>query len=183
MRPSFADPVLDSQACFRAVLDAMARPGTIHTLSGPDGTGLDPATAAVLLTLCDAETPVCPQIGTDTVTIPWLRFHCGSPIHGADDAEFIVTDRLDFASTLDGSDDAPEGGATVILQVEGLGQGTVLTLTGPGIAHRATLAVAGLPDDFVARWAENHARYPRGVDLILCAGTHVAALPRTVQVA
>ena len=58
--PGFAEPVADAQTTFRAVLDAMARPGTIHqvgaNLSPP--APLDPATAAVLLTLADNETPL-----------------------------------------------------------------------------------------------------------------------------
>ena len=59
-RPGFADPVADAQSCFRAVLDATSRPGTVKAA----GTGLrppvplDPATAAVLLTLADADTPL-----------------------------------------------------------------------------------------------------------------------------
>jgi len=44
------------------------------------------------------------------------------------------------------------------------------------------LEIDGLPADFAARWAANHALFPRGVDVILCAGTSVAALPRSVTV-
>ena len=58
--PGFANPVGEAQMTFRAVLDAMARPGTMHR-AGPDLTApapLDPATAAVLLTLVDNEAPL-----------------------------------------------------------------------------------------------------------------------------
>jgi alpha-D-ribose 1-methylphosphonate 5-triphosphate synthase subunit PhnH len=42
--------------------------------------------------------------------------------------------------------------------------------------------VSGLPDGFAARWAANRAAFPRGVDVILCAGRDVAALPRTTAI-
>ena len=58
--PRFTDPVDEAQATFRAVLDAMARPGRLHRvgtrLTAP--APLDQATAAVLLTLVDNETPL-----------------------------------------------------------------------------------------------------------------------------
>jgi alpha-D-ribose 1-methylphosphonate 5-triphosphate synthase subunit PhnH len=71
---------------------------------------------------------------------------------------------------------------TVILQVAALGRGDGFTLAGPGLAGPGRFLVEGLPGDFVARWAANHGLYPRGVDLILCAGTQMAALPRSVSV-
>ena len=64
--PGFEDPVRDAQVTFRAVLDAMARPGRLHhagqNLTAP--APLDRATAAVLLTLIDNETPLW-------WTLPW----------------------------------------------------------------------------------------------------------------
>jgi len=42
--------------------------------------------------------------------------------------------------------------------------------------------VEGLPDDFAAQWAANHTLYPCGVDLVLCAGERLCALPRSVRV-
>ena len=182
--PGFADPVRDGQACFRSVLDAMARPGTIHTIAAPAAPPppLHCATAAVLLTLCDADTPLWLD-GAAGAAAPWVAFHAGAPLAPLDRAAFAVALCAVPLAGLDaGTDDAPEGGATLILQVPALGQGRRFRLSGPGLAGPAVLEVAGLPDGFAAEWAANHALYPRGVDLVLCAGDRLAALPRTVTV-
>ena len=181
--PGFADPVLGAQACFRAVLTAMSRPGTIGTA----GAGLTPpaplapSTAAVLLTLADAETPlaIAPALAPAR---EWIDFHCGAP-HADGRADFLLTDALPDLATLDaGSDECPEHSTTIILQLTAIGHGTLYTLAGPGLAAPTRFAATGLPSDFPARWAANHALYPRGIDLILCAGDHIAALPRSLTV-
>jgi alpha-D-ribose 1-methylphosphonate 5-triphosphate synthase subunit PhnH len=46
----------------------------------------------------------------------------------------------------------------------------------------SALSVDGLPHDFVAIWQRNRSGFPLGVDLVLCAGTTLAALPRSVIV-
>jgi alpha-D-ribose 1-methylphosphonate 5-triphosphate synthase subunit PhnH len=184
LSPAFTDPVLDSQACFRAVLDAMARPGTIHTVTAPHEppTPLHRATAAVLLTLIDVDTP----IWLDTAATPaaeWINFHCGAPSATLGTAAFALALKpVPLAALTAGSDDAPELGATLILQVAAFGTGPALSLSGPGLAAPATLRVDGLAHSFVAEWATNHARFPRGVDLILCAGDQLAAFPRTLHI-
>ena len=45
-----------------------------------------------------------------------------------------------------------------------------------------SVLTGALPADFAAIWQRNHAQYPRGIDLILCAGSQLAALPRSVAV-
>ena len=180
--PGFADPVLGAQACFRAVLAAMSRPGVIQMagegITPPDP--LAPATAAVLLTLVDAETPLAVAPGLAAAGAR-IDFHCGAPRGGK--PAFVVTDALPDLAALDaGTDEGPEDSVTVILQVAALGAGARFELAGPGLAVPAALAVEGLPADFAARWAANHGLYPRGIDLILCAGTRIAALPRSVAV-
>lgn len=181
--PGFADPVQDSQACFRAVLDSMARPGRIHVVAAlHPPPGLDPATAAVLLTLVDADTPLWLDPAAMAAQ-DWITFHCGAPAAAAEAATLALAlgpVRLDAFPA--GTDDAPELGATIILQVAALGRGAGLELSGPGLAAPALLMVDGLPAGFIAEWAANHARFPRGVDVILCAGDRIAALPRTVQI-
>lgn len=183
--PGFADPVAEAQRTFRAVLDAMAHPGRSHLVGDrvQPPAPLAGATAALLLTLIDAETPLwlAPEF---LPARDWIVFHCGAPI--TDDpaaAMFAVAAALpDFAALSAGSDEAPETSATLIVQVAGFGSGQRLVLAGPGLRAPATLRVAGLPAEFPAAWADNHALYPRGIDLLLVAGAALVALPRSLTV-
>lgn len=183
--PGFAEPVGEAQATFRAVLDAMARPGRLYRageqLTAPPP--LDRATAAVLLTLVDNETPLWVQAAAAAAT-EWLAFHCGAIVTDApSDAAFVLALSLpDLVMLPAGSHEAPESSATVILQLPALGSGSRYRLFGPGLREPAILAATGLPADFVEMWRRNHVLYPRGVDIILCAGTTLAALPRSVTI-
>jgi alpha-D-ribose 1-methylphosphonate 5-triphosphate synthase subunit PhnH len=183
--PGFADPVLDGQACFRAVLDAMSRPGRVLPVVPPPEVppGLSPAAAAVLLTLVDAATPL--RLAAGAAAEAWVRFHCGCPL--AEGGAAFVLDPAAALLDLDaGTEEEPERSATLILEVASLEEGPVAPgswrLTGPGIRDAHRLRVTGAPAGFVADWARNRARFPRGVDAILCAGARIAALPRTVRI-
>ncbi|HLY90717.1 MAG TPA: phosphonate C-P lyase system protein PhnH [Acetobacteraceae bacterium] len=183
--PGFADPVGDAQATFRAALDAMARPGTLHqavaNLTPP--APLDRATAAVLLALVDNETPLwIDQAATDAGD--WLAFHCGATIiERQADAEFALALALpDLTAFSSGTDEAPESSVTMIVQLAALGHGARYRLTGPGLREPAMLAASGLPANFPAIWQQNRALFPRGVDIVLCADTTLTALPRSVTI-
>ena len=100
-----------------------------------------------------------------------------------DEAAFAVALSLpDLAALPAGTHEAPEESATLILQIAALGTGARYRLSGPGLREPTLLAANGLPADFAAVWQRNHALYPRGVDIILCAGTTLAALPRSVSI-
>jgi alpha-D-ribose 1-methylphosphonate 5-triphosphate synthase subunit PhnH len=188
----FADPVFDSQAVFRGVLDALSRPGRIVDIGArvEPPPPLAPVAAAVLSALCDEGTPVFLD---DTLArheaIPaWISFHTGVPIvaEPAEAAFAVIGDPLampPFAAFRQGTAEYPDRSTTLILQLAAFDGASKLTLTGPGIADEASLAPAPLPPDFIDRMRRNRALFPRGVDLLLTAGNRLAALPRPVRIA
>jgi alpha-D-ribose 1-methylphosphonate 5-triphosphate synthase subunit PhnH len=187
---AFANPVFESQATFRSVLHAMASPGRIvetgEALAPPPPLGR--AAAAALLTLADFETPlwIAPSFAGSEVGT-YLKFHTGAPLAAApENAAFALADAendvLDFKSFSQGTPEYPDRSTTLILQVRRLASGAGLRLVGPGVRGSAELDVAPLPADFLAQWAANHASFPLGIDLILAAGSRLAALPRSVAV-
>lgn len=185
MRPGFANPVFGAQAAFRALMDAMARPGRLQPLADlPDAPEpILPVAAAALLALADAETPVWTDAPAEARA--WIAFHTGAVLVGSPaDAEFLLATGAipPLAALRAGSDEMPQDGATLIAQVRALEAGSGWRLTGPGIEHAHRLAVSGLPDDFLAQWAANARRFPRGVDVILAAGDALAAFPRTLRI-
>ena len=40
----------------------------------------------------------------------------------------------------------------------------------------------GLPTGFQRAWAQNHAAFPKGVDVLLGTPTHIVGLPRTTRI-
>lgn len=187
---AFADPVLDAQSAFRVVMDCMARPGTIGWIEG-EARGPKPlgrAQSAIALTLTDQDTPVylSPALAKAGVA-PWLGFQTGAAVTDIkSEARFAFVEAgapfPALASFARGSQDYPDRSTTVIVELEKLEGGEELTLTGPGIRDRIAISPQGLPGLFPALWAENHALYPRGVDLILTSGRACLCLPRSARI-
>jgi alpha-D-ribose 1-methylphosphonate 5-triphosphate synthase subunit PhnH len=186
----FSDPVGASQTVFRALMDAMARPGTVHVL--PDVTAppapLSASAAALIATLADADTPVWLDAAlTKTSAVrDWIVFHTGAPVvSNPSDAAFALVAAPQNLSALNGfslgTQEFPDRSTTIILQVATLSDGAPLTLEGPGIKDQAQLAPDPLPQHFETQWRANRAAFPRGVDLILAAPGCVAALPRSTR--
>ncbi|ONG57260.1 phosphonate C-P lyase system protein PhnH [Pseudoroseomonas deserti] len=184
IRPAFVEPVLDAQDCFRAVLEAMSRPGRVQrlTMALDAPAPLAPASAAVLLTLVDAEAPLWLDAGEEAEG--WIRFHAGCPLAVQAEASFLLATGTPpaLADLRQGSDETPQDGATLIIQVESLEEGAGWHLTGPGIEKEHRLNVTGLPPGFASERSRLAKNYPRGVDIILCAGDRLAALPRTTRI-
>ena len=179
--PGFSTP-LEAQASFRGVLQALSTPGVRiqlpATLTPP--APLSSAAAAILLTLADPM--VTASLPDAQAARDWLVFHSGTKLVEAGEADFVyATARPALATLRQGSDGAPEDGATLILDVPELDAGPLCRLTGPGIE---TEIVTRLPldADFIAQWRAQSRTAPRGVDIILCAGTTIIGLPRSLTI-
>ena len=187
----FSEPVFASQSVFRAVMDAMARPGTVQVI-GADlrpPAPLNVAAAAVLLTLADADTPVWlgQDLARDDAVKGWLSFQTGAPLASLpSEAVFAIAANAAALPSLSsfalGTQEYPDRSTTLILQVETLTEGETLTLRGPGIKDTQTIAPRPMPGHFDMQWRENNALYPRGIDIILAAPDAVACLPRTTRI-
>lgn len=188
MTAAAANPAFESQAAFRAAMDAMARPGDIRILRGPGAPApFAPATAALLQSLADYETPIWLD---DKFNVPavseWIRFRTAAPIveHKSAAAFALIADPLrmpDFTQFALGSEEYPDRSTTLIVQVENF-RGAAISIAGPGIKGRRSFAATPLPADFAGRLDANRELFPRGVDLVLVVGDEIVGLPRSVRI-
>jgi alpha-D-ribose 1-methylphosphonate 5-triphosphate synthase subunit PhnH len=187
LAPGLPDGVHDSQQAFRAVLDALARPGQGRPI-GPalPGVDLGGALARLLLSLSDDETPVWWQCA-DADLQHWLRFHTGAPVTERPDmASFaVLLDGMHMPSLADfaaGSAASPEFSGTVFIELPDLAGGPTLEWIGPGIQSVQRVGLQGLPADFWSQWQANHAAFPQGVDIVFTCRENALGLPRTTRV-
>ncbi|MDO5659172.1 MAG: phosphonate C-P lyase system protein PhnH [Paracoccus sp. (in: a-proteobacteria)] len=175
----FTDQAEDSARAFRAILEAMARPGTRQHVAGitpPEGLGI--AAAVAVLVLCDRSTPVYLAGGHDSTPIrDWITFQTGARFAAAPEADFAIgawDALMPLAQYRVGTAEYPDRSATLI--VDG-GPQTRARLSGPGL--QAPIE-ASLPDPVAM--AANAALFPLGVDFILTEGEALTALPRSTRI-
>ncbi|WP_420131833.1 phosphonate C-P lyase system protein PhnH [Rhodopseudomonas sp.] len=186
----FADKVTSAQTTFRAVMQAMARPGTVQRLE----TGLQQvtaplteATAAIALTLFDHDTPLWLNAAARVPAVTqWLRFHTSAPLVSEPDAAaFALIADPETMPSLErfalGSNDYPDRSTTLILQLDHLDDGPAFELSGPGIRGTATLR-APLPTGLLTKREALTPLYQRGLDLILAQDDAIVAIPRTTRI-
>ena len=177
----FADPAIQSAMAFRAVMEAMARPGSLQEVSGAmPPAPLSPAAGAAILVLCDPDTPVHLAGTADCADVrAWIAFHTGAPLVSSADADFAIgtwSDLGDLSAYRIGTPEYPDRSATLIVEMQELTAEGV-DLRGPGI--RATAALS-LPEK--AAFQANRKQFPLGLDFIFTCGDALAALPRSTEV-
>lgn len=188
----FKDPVHEAQACFRAVMNAMARPGLSQTVPATDllpPKPLTPAAAAIALTLLDYDTPVWldKPLAASADVKTFLRFHTGAPIvsEPVEAAFAFVSDpasMIPLANFNQGSPEYPDRSTTLILMGQYLRKSAHVTLHGPGIQAERGFSAKPVPTVFWDQVITNNAQFPRGVDLIFAGDEKIAALPRSTRI-
>jgi alpha-D-ribose 1-methylphosphonate 5-triphosphate synthase subunit PhnH len=185
------------QRTFRALLDSMARPGSVCRLWEAGETEPRNPLVAVAEALVDHEVTfaVLPQGGELTEQI--LR-STGSRVAAVAEADYVFCDAAFLAEALrsskEGTPEFPDDGATVVCSVRSLTGGQIgrradgprgmraddgqtgrgadagrdsLALSGPGIRDIARIAVDGLSAEARMVFAERNQAAPLGLDLVL----------------
>ncbi len=189
------DPVWAAQHIYRALLRAIAAPGSVHQLvvhpavakAGPIG---NPWLASALLTLLDHEVSLAVETAREgDALVDLLHRRTRTPRVSVDQADFVVAELVTLApSSLErlkrGSLQYPDDAATLFLRVASLAPtdaaGGTLTVRGPGVDGQHEVVVPGVSDAFLASREHTIRNYPMGIDLYLIddAG-RVIAIPRT----
>lgn len=178
---AFANPPIEAAHAFRSAMNAMAKPGQVFSLKGATPPApMSTAAGCLLLTLCDADTPLYLGGEYDSQVIrDWITFHTSAPVVPVEQAVFALGTWDDLAPITQfpiGTSEYPDRSTTLIVESDAVSQDGA-TLRGPGIKDTASLS---LPETHA--FQQNAALFPLGLDFYFTSGTQVAALPRTTKV-
>jgi alpha-D-ribose 1-methylphosphonate 5-triphosphate synthase subunit PhnH len=169
----------NQQRIFRALMEAMSRPGSLQDVHSWLGGAA--AWRGVLATLLDGRTSLadCHDL-LDRHDWPLLQARAEQ----AATADYLLCQgrRPVTMKAKVGTLTCPDQSATVLVQVDTLGHGPdILRLHGPGIKSSKVLQVCGLAPAWQC-WREEHLSFPLGIDMILVDQHALAAIPRTTRV-
>ena len=182
-----------SHRIFRAVLDALARPGEPARLPVPPRSAAareTPAGLLPMLALADLGT------GIHVLEHPDRPARWSAALSTATSAPVVPLERARLVGALRpitpaevgalcrGSSLAPEEAALLAVAVTDLAGGPARwALSGPGVPGRRAVAPSGVPAGFLAARAAAVHRYPAGIDVLLVAPDgRLVGLPRGTTV-
>jgi alpha-D-ribose 1-methylphosphonate 5-triphosphate synthase subunit PhnH len=178
-----------SQRDFRALLHALARPGTLHRLDLAATPSAVPAAAVAAAGLADVDVSMAVLAEDGDPTPAALHAATGAPAVSLLRADLVVALRppepAEVRVLRHGVPLHPEHAARLVVAVSGLGGPAAeltLGLRGPGIRDTAQLGVSGLSPEVFDELAAA-GQFPCGVDTFLVAvdGT-VTGLPRSTEI-
>jgi alpha-D-ribose 1-methylphosphonate 5-triphosphate synthase subunit PhnH len=181
------DPVHDTQAVFRVLLEALSHPGETLQIPAPAlDAPANPWVASVLLTLLDHETSFA-SVSCEALD-GFVRSRTNARLTAVDEADFVLARAESLTPKLindlkRGSLAYPDESATLVVSALHNLPTERLELSGPGILSRREVHLPLQPSTLDALAGAN-ANYPCGVDVYLIdAGGQVIGLPRTTRVA
>lgn len=184
--PITSMPAAVAQRVFRAALEAMSRPGTIHQLPSVEALAGRSAAAGPILALADLMAPVAGMGTAASDVVAEIGRVTGAPVVELPAARLVLSLESDpdaIGELATGDAFAPQNGALVCQLVDAVGDGEPWLLTGPGVDGSIELRVAGLDPRFLEARARKVADFPAGIDVLLIdARGAIAALPRTTKV-
>jgi alpha-D-ribose 1-methylphosphonate 5-triphosphate synthase subunit PhnH len=186
-------PTAVSRQVFRAVLDALARPGLPARLpvrSGEASAAGPPAALLPLLALADLGTGIHVLDHPDTPTswVDALATATSAPAVTPERARLVGALRpitpAEVGALNRGTALAPEEAALLTVAVTDLAGGPARwVLSGPGVPGRRTISPSGVPAGFLAARAAAVHRYPTGIDVLLVAPDgRLLGLPRSTSI-
>ena len=181
----FDDPELGSQQTFRAMVKALDNPGDLvqiqSKLSVPNA--LDPASAALFLTLCDDRTTVWADLNWNFPLIDWFQLQCGCDIVTEPCmASLALITKPNTMPPLDhfriGDNEDPDTSATLIVQVDKLSENTAKNPIRWILNRMSARSLKGVPAHLRNLWSQQSYLPPWSVDIFLTCDDSLAVMPQ-----
>ncbi|MEM7109901.1 MAG: phosphonate C-P lyase system protein PhnH [Bacteroidota bacterium] len=192
IRETNYDEVFEAQEHFRIIMDAMARPGSIHKLDGgiEELEGVNKATCLVAFTLLDSNVTFYQRF-SETFD-EYLILNTSSSPAQAEQADFLFlngNEEMDqvIEQAKEGDPEYPEKGAFLIIQVakisyERFNNSHEVILNGPGVKAEQPIYLEGIEKSILEIIKEKNVEYPLGVDTLLTDPRgNTVGIPRSNQ--
>jgi alpha-D-ribose 1-methylphosphonate 5-triphosphate synthase subunit PhnH len=181
-----------SLTVFRAVLDALSRPGKVVDLPSGVATGVPPAVVPVLA-LADLDVAVATlEAGDEVAWASSIRSVTGCRLAAVTDADMVVGLRAPTADEVGslrvGSAHAPEWGARLFVLCAAVaegstGAGTTIRIEGPGASAGRTITIDGVDADVFRALGAANRSFPAGIDTwVISAERRMVAMSRSSRI-